>query len=278
MKKRIAVVSDLHVGSIYGLLPPGLESSDGRVISSNIGQDHLWNCWVDAAGWLKRQGRIDAVVLNGDGIDGSQRAQRGSELCLPMMEDQAEGCYRAVDYLLGLLGRPKVYAVQGTEYHDAKAGREMEVVGHRLGAVRYSGLGTGRYSREVLNLEVDGVILNFAHGISVAGGLYRATPPDREGVWSALAGKAGKMPKADCVVRSHGHSFVHVEHASKHIVVSPCWQLQTRYMRRHSVYRTVPDIGVLLITVDGEAKRQRGDPCRIEKRLYDLPPIKAARL
>jgi hypothetical protein len=46
----------------------------------------------------------------------------------------------------------------------------------------------------VLDLDVDGVIINFAHGIPVASGFYRATAGDQEAIWPALTGKDGKAP------------------------------------------------------------------------------------
>jgi|SRR5579884_584196 len=273
MPKCLLVVSDLHCGSIYGLLPPGFTTSDGRVVSPNAGQAYLWSCWSSLAEHVGKL-KIAGVIVNGDVVDGRQQAQRGTELCLPMIEDQAAAAEACLKFLRKHTGSAKWYFTQGTEYHDAKAGREVEVVARALNARPYVGAGTGRYCREVLDLEVDGVVSNFSHGISVSGGLYRATSPDREGVWSALAGKEGKVPKADAVVRSHAHYFVHVEHESKHILITPCWQLQTRFMRRNSAYRMLPSIGAVLLWIDGGAKRRGDDPVRVQKILYPLPPIK----
>jgi hypothetical protein len=86
------------------------------------------------------------------------------------------------------------------------------------------------------------------------------------------------MPRADCVVRSHLHYFTHVEHAAKHIVITPCWQLQTRFMRKLSLYRCIPDIGAVLITVDPQAKKNGDDPISIRKFLYPLPAIGTTKL
>jgi hypothetical protein len=40
----------------------------------------------------------------------------------------------------------------------------------------------------------------------------------------------------------------------------------------------LPDIGAVLIWVDGAAKRRHEDPIRIEKILYDLPKIGTTKL
>jgi len=262
MAVRILVVSDLHVGSVYGLLPPGYHDSRGNEIRQNIGQKYLWDCWMDLAARLKRL-RPDVVVVNGDLVDG-----RRGELCLQSPVDQAEACLQVLQ-ALGCRGA-KWFFIQGTEFHDSEVGREVEVVASRIGTA-YTGLGAGVYTREVLDLECGGVVVNFAHGISTGAGLYRAVAIDREALWSALAGKVGCLPKADVIVRSHAHYFVHVEHASKHAVVTPCWQLQTRFMRRRSVYRMVPDIGAVVLDVaPGQV--------RVRKILYPLPSLKPVSL
>ncbi len=273
--KRILVVSDLHVGSIYGILPPKFVTSAGAEILPNVGQKYLWQCWEHAAANV---GAVDVLVVNGDAIDGKQQAQEGTEICLPLLEDQSEAAYQCLDYLQRAINFPKIFCVAGTEYHDQRAARETEVIAQRIGAQRYQGMGTGRYCREVLDLEVNGAILNFSHGTSIAGGLYRATPPDREAVWSALSGKQGKAARADAVIRSHAHHFVHVEHPSKHALITPCWQLQTRFMRKNSVYRMMPDIGYVVVSIDPDAKKLGDDPCIISKKLYPLPEPKVTHL
>lgn len=266
--KRILVISDLHIGSIYGLLPPKFITSDEREISQNVGQKYLWECWKHMAGNV---GKVDALIVNGDTIDGEQRKQRGTELCLTRMEDQSEAAVMALRYLIKAAGIPKTYLLSGTTYHDSEAGREAEVVAQRIGAEKYKGVGAGRYCRDAMDLCIDGVVVNFSHGISASGALYRGVAPDREAVWSALAGKEGKAAKADCLVRSHVHHFVHIEHPSKHAVVTPCWQLQTSFMRKNSLYRMIPDLGYVVININGEAKKIKEDPCQIEKWTYPLP-------
>ena len=272
---RVAVISDTQVGSIYGTMPKDFMSGDDRRIDLNPGQAYLYRCWVDMCQRL-RGIAPDIIVFNGDEIDGQQeaRGQKGTELCLPLIADQCRAFRQLADMAISSCPtRPSIYAVAGTSYHVGLANSHIEQLMEHLGAEPYYGPGTGKYSREVLDLEIDGVDINFAHHISVSGGLYRATAPDREAVWSALAGKEGKMAKADALVRSHVHHYVHVEHESKHAVITPCWQLQSQFMRRHSVYRMLPSLGIVWLKVDPEAKRAGEDPIIVRKVLYKLPPF-----
>ena len=273
MSYRVALVSDLHCGSIFGLAPESFRTSDDRIYQLNPGQRFLLEVWKHAISAIKKI-RPDAIIVNGDVIDGMQHAQRGTELTLPLLFDQRGA---AIELLKPLAKLAPMYFVQGTEYHDCKAGASVESVAEDLHAVRYTGLGTGKFSKEVLDLDIDGVVLNVAHGISVAVGFYRATPLDREGIWSALAGKEGKSPRADAVIRAHAHSFVHVEHPSKHIIQMPCFELQTRYMRKNSVYRMMPDIGFIWLDVDPKEKTRGQDPITVHKQLYPLPKVPVAK-
>lgn len=274
--KRIFVTGDLHSGSIFGLLPPGYERADKQG-KGYLGRSFLWKqfqkCCKDSAG-------CDVVIVNGDVIDGKQEAQRQTEMNLAGIDEQINAAEEVLRQLKPAKNA-KWYFTQGSEYHDQKGCPAVEELASRFNAVKPTpadNFGGGARSWEVLDLDVEGVILNVQHTISVSSGFYRTTAYDREGVWSALAGKAGKVPKADCVIRSHAHMFVHVEHESKHIVGVPCWELQTRFMRKNSAYRMIPDIGAVILHIDGRRKARGYDPVVVEKLLYPLPPKKLVKL
>lgn len=277
MTKRILCLSDTHPGSIDGMLPPDFRSSAGFTVKQNPGQAYLWECWLDMIEWATAK-PLDGIVIVGDVVEGKQPKGRGGELCLSLMKDQENASKIILKTLLDAAKCPKVYFVKGTFYHDDEMGRSVDNIAEALKASEYEGLGVGTYAKEVLDLDVDGVVFDFSHGISVSGGLYRAVAIDREALWSALAGKDGKAPKADVIVRGHAHYFVHVEHKSKHAMILPAWQLQTSYMRKHSRYRMLPDLGAVVWEVDGEAKKRGDDPCVLKKRIYDLPARRSTKL
>ncbi len=273
---RLVVLSDLHVGSIYGLWPEGFRTAGGGAYALNPGQAYLWKCWTWTLDKL-RELRPTAVILNGDILDGRQQAQRATEAVTVSMTDQQEAAISLLSPLREIA--PTLFGVQGSEYHDQTAGEACEAVYKALGCATYDGPGVGFYGKETLDLKVGHTIINVSHGISVSGGLYRATAPDREGVWSALAGKEGRTPAAHVVVRSHAHHWVYVQHPTKHILITPCWQLQTRYMRRLSAYRMLPDIGFVTIEIDTEVKPSYAeDPVRISRTLFGLPERRPAAL
>lgn len=264
-------ISDLHCGSVFGLWPPDFRMSDGGSYVLNKGQQWLYECWLDAASRLKKWCRIAAYVLVGDLVDGTQSRRAGMEAVTTRPQDQADAAEVLLRRFFDIAGKAPVFAVQGTEFHDAYSGSEVERIAKSLGAVRYEGRGTGYYCKEVLDLSVRGVVINYSHGIGVSGGLYRATAPDRESVWGAVAAGAGKSVNADVLVRAHAHYFIHVEHEERHVVVNPCWQLQTRYMRKHSPYRMMPSIGLTFVRIWTDGSHVGDSRVEVKKVLYKVP-------
>jgi predicted phosphodiesterase len=273
--KRILCLSDTHPGSIYGMLPPNFVGSNQQPVGQNALQKYTWECWLDMIRWA---GQVDAIMIVGDVVEGKQFKSHASELCLPLVSDQEQASIEVFTPLIDATKPKKLFFIKGTFYHDDEMGRSVDNVAKALKATTYEGLGVGTYAKEVLDIDIEGVPFDFSHGISVSGGLYRAVAIDREALWSAIAGKTGKAPKADVIVRGHAHYFVHVEHVTKHAVILPAWQLQTSFMRKHSRYRMIPDLGAVLFTVDSSLKAKGEDPCVLRKRIYDLPPQRVVHL
>jgi hypothetical protein len=271
MKKGI-VVSDIHAGSSYGLHPPLFYDHHGIWVPQNIGQRYLWDCWLD---WCHRVDEFepDFCIINGDVIEGPQRREDGASVNLHSPDDQTNAAIEIVLPLKNALpAHCKLFFTQGTPYHVGNWNYQEEAIARTLGASKYQSLGSGDYCREVLWLEIEGVILEAAHHISGGTGFYRATAMDRELQWSAMSGKGPEkgVPKVALTIRSHVHNYNDVGHATKQGFTTPCWQLQTRYARKASVHRLHPDIGGVFIWVDGKKVGKR--PCQFEPVIYDLPP------
>ena len=266
--RRVVVVSDLHCGSIFGLLPEGFVDSSEKEVSQNPGQKYLWECFNHFCGRISALDP-DVVVINGDTVEGQQYKQHGSELCLPLLSDQVEAAEECLRLLVSSAKNAVFYGVQGTEYHVGGAARDEEALYKALGFTRYKGLGTGKYCKEVLDLDIEGVRLNIAHHVGVSGGLYRGGAIDREGAFASLA----THDKIHCIIRSHVHNFSKTEYRRRHNITTPCWQLQTRFMRHKSVHRMIPDIGGVVVTVEPDRLKEGEDPIRIDKIMYDLPPV-----
>ena len=276
--RNILVVGDVHIGSIYGLLPPGFVSSDGGEKPQNVGQKYLWECWQD----MKRRTAkfaIDSVVINGDLIEGKQPKQKCSELTLVAPNDQETAAVLVMRDLRKWFekntGREMLfYFVQGTEYHEGRGAEELESVAARVNGAKVQSNFSGRYCKEMLDLAVDGTVINFAHHLGGGAGFTRSGVLDAETMWCQITSSKGESIAADLIVRSHLHFFMHVEHVNRHALLCPCWQLQTRFARHRSAYKLMPNIGAVVLHVSPEAKKRGLDPICFTKILYPLPKPK----
>lgn len=269
--RKLLILSDGHVGSITGLWPFDFALPDGRLIGLNDGQKYLLKCWKELCGIVKEE-KPQILIVNGDWIDGTQYRSLGAEAVTTLISAQKRASIELLSPVLEIV--KEIYVIQGTDYHDQRSGEAAEDIAREIGA---RGPHRGAFSWEYLDLDVGGVLLNFSHGISVTTGLYRATALDRESLWSALA-KDRLGSSADLIVRSHAHHYIHIESYNRHALITPCWQLPTRWMRRHSLFRFLPDIGAVFITVNPSAKKKGLDPISIRKVLFPLPPITPVKL
>ena len=265
---KLLVVSDVHVGSMYANWPEYYPIKGGAKWKLNQKQGIIKEAWDEFTKWSNQE-KPDILVLNGDIIEGHQEATKGMPT---VTTDLGEQMGAALEILEPLVNRvPEIYVTRGTSYHDRSFVGPPETIGRELGAVQVR---RKQYSDWVINIDVGGVIANFAHTISVATGLYRSTPLDREGVWAALAGRH-KVPDADVIVRSHVHIFCHVEHSSRHLIITPCWQYQTEYQINKSYYRMQPEIGAVMLRIYPERKKEGEDAIEVQKILVKLPREKA---
>src|SRR5438309_4206999 len=118
---------------------------------------------------------IDSVVVNGDLIEGKQPKQKGSELTLIAPNDQESAAVFLVRDLRNWLekntGREvPFFVVQGTEYHEGRGAEELESIAARIEGTRIDSNYSGRHCKEVLDLDVSGTLLNFAHHIGGGSG------------------------------------------------------------------------------------------------------------
>jgi hypothetical protein len=262
--KKILVVSDLQTGSRYSQWPDHLPIKDGGFWHSSPKQQIVKVAW-DAFLLKVKEIKPDILVLNGDMIEGAQEKAKGIPVITTDLGEQVEAAIEILKPLRKMV--KECFCIKGTSYHDNDQAGPLERIAKELDCTPFR---AHQYTDWVLNLDVDGVILNFAHHISVSTGLYRATAPDREGIWSALAGRS-KVPDADAVIRSHVHLFCHVEHSHKHIIITPGWQLQTEYQIKKSYYRMFPELGAVLIQVYPDLKKRGLDPIEIKKIICKLP-------
>jgi hypothetical protein len=249
---RIRIHADLHVGSKWGLWPPGVTDDDGQAYPQSAAQELLWHWWLRIA---QEAPRPDLVVLNGDLLDGPGWRGAPGDLLTGSMDLQQ----RALVEVLRPVVRPGTwYCVAGTQYHEPD---RLGVVAEALGAA------PGPNGERVLDhlwLECRGLRILCMHHPD-GRGWYQGTGMDRDAMLAVLQASLGRMPLPDVIVESHLHMHAYAYVHRRLVVRTPGWQLQTRYARARAPFRWLPDIGCVDIVL------RDGEPPVVEPYLFQLP-------
>lgn len=272
MKTGLAI-GDLHSGSQFAPFPDGFQTSYNAVYKPNIGQEYVNRCLVDMAASLPP---LDFIILGGDMIDGQQPADEARYLCEPDPIWQARAAYELLAPILAKLkSGGKVFALEGTDYHDGISGSAAEGLAERCNAEPGP---DGHFAWPWLRLDVDGVVLDCAHRLSYFL-RYRATALERE--QGFIAEQNGWSGNVDAIVRFHTHSeYLCLQQGLKIAIAVPGWQMQTHYAKRSlSPNRLISRwLGSVLLNVDASWRERGQAVVQPTPLLYAHPKMEGARL
>ena len=187
--RRILLESDYHCGHLVGLTPPSVGTAHGDNEAHRV-RRKIFD-WRFAA--LKKIGRVDLHVINGDLIDGDGARSRGTELISTdrsIQADMAAECVRCCKSDLRII-------TAGTAYHAGDGEDWERIIANNVGA-RFGGHETA---------VVNGTTLDIKHHVGSSSVPHaRHTAIARDRLWNLLWSDidAG-TPRADVIVRSHTH-------------------------------------------------------------------------
>jgi len=267
--KFLLVISDLHVGSAYALMPKGFRASTGATVSLNTGQEYLWECWQHFLGLLPQ--KIDVLVINGDAVEGQNLAEECRFLAEVDPNFQARAAAELLAPVLSQVvsvdKQRQVYMSRGSRYHTGRGATTEETLGLLLAAVPGP---DGRHTRPWFHLTMGGVLFDIAHHQSVTI-RYRGMPLEREiGFFLERTARRGdRLPAELVIVRSHTHSgYRRYEENHRMAVATPAWKLQDDFaaMSKYPNRFASDDIGAVGFRVSG-------GHVAIEKNLYPHPAV-----
>lgn len=257
MAKKMLIVSDLHAGSLYGLMPPHFNAKVGATeftYQSSPAQKKLWEKWVEM---VKEVGQVDDVVINGDLVDGKNKKSEGKGAWSTDMNCQVD-C--AVGMIM-MIKAKRYHIASGSPYHQ-----DTNIDCDELCAVRMKDAGYDvKFGNElVINYTEEGKRYHFAHSIGVSGVMtYRTTAIAKEMMSAVLHEK--QMGKFDGIFRAHCHYFVKAEFPSSFGVIGPGWKMRDDYGTKKG-FGIIPKCGYLLLKV---GKNEKGEiEERLEKRIF----------
>ncbi|HYF35617.1 MAG TPA: hypothetical protein VD994_10035 [Prosthecobacter sp.] len=265
-KPRAALVlSDIHCGSTYGLLPPGFTTLEGNEVKQNGLQKWLWDCWLDATNlWLSQILGSDLFILivNGDAMEG--RHHKTKEVISPDDGDDLEASIQVLEPLAKRAAA--TFVVEGTECHTHNL---ENVLGRRIGARKCED--TGHHSFRRLDLTIAGTRIIAQHHIATSARTW--TEATALGAFLAneqleAVNNGEAIPRV--LLSAHRHRFGCYETANAVSIVTPPFQGLTRHGRKVvPSARTRPGIVVL-----DWRDRDDGELPEVLARTYRMPTPK----
>lgn len=245
VKRAIALISDLHVGSRYSIFPENFYSKEGNFLSGmmNSGQKEILDFWKKTFVPRCKYWNVDSVFLLGDLIHSTNRREFSMQLITPEVDEQKRA---VVELLKPITRKKKVHVVSGTLYHEALDTRAHYDIAEMLGGT-YHGLLAN------IKLRKSNRIVNIAHGSSGAW-RYRSMQLDQQALDMLSAEALGKIPfHIDMLIRGHWHQFIHIHVLKQHLVQLPCWAAFTPWQGAMKSYgKFQPDIGACILFLDKE--------------------------
>ncbi len=258
----LAIVSDIHAGSVVALMPPEFEVEHGQIVKANALQLWYWRCWFHAQSWLAGiAGKSKfGLIVNGDCIEGDHH--RTHEIWSKLPSDHARCAVELLEPFVRMAH--KTWFVQGTECH---VGLTESHIARELGGEKNPE--TKRPIFQRLTLDICGQRLVAKHHISTTSRPWL----ESNALGAELASEqlnamrnGERMPNIVCA--AHRHVAGHVQTGDGLCLVTSAWQgLTTHGHKVVSASRSKPSIYVLdwRGIPDGELPR-------VHRRVYDTPP------
>jgi len=262
MSKLCVVISDLHCGSTFGLMPEGFHIKEGNEIKLNKIQEWLIYGWKDCWEWfykLKGKDPFD-MIINGDLVEGVHHHTK--EI---WSVDETDHMIAAYKLLKPHCKRARnAYITEGTEVHTG--GYEHAIAYQLKGAgcniVMPKGEG-GAWP--TLYTRMNDTLVKADHHITSSTRPYLeasqlAIHMGAERIEAARAGY--EVPKV--FLRAHRHKFGVFDDGYGMLIVTPPWQTKTRFGRK-VVPHAVPQCGMVVLDW-----RKSDDLPVVHKRLHAL--------
>ena len=237
-RRRVVCLSDLHVGSRWGLWPADFETADGHPIPPSPEQRMLLNFWEDFELFAKG---ADTVILAGDICQGNNRKAWGQGTVTPDLEEQVQA---AVALLEPLCRGRKVFGVLATQYHDSLDTSLDHAVIRALG---------GKFLRATGDILLEGPdkVVRVFHG-GASPWMYRGGYLDKQSQLLDAAIGRGDIPhKIDAVVSGHWHAFDCLVKPHRTLMKLPGWQYKLEW-RKITDFPYVRHIGGVIFDVAAE--------------------------
>jgi len=238
IKRSIALISDLHIGSIYAIQPDPFITHDNRKLFPSNEQQQLNKVFTWCASVMKYW-NCDTIIFMGDLIQGINKKDLGRQCITTDLEEQQD---MATQMLKQICKKRQVCGISGTAYHKSIDTEAEKDILERLG---------GKFFNKMawIKIKNSNRTLNISHQ-SANGRIYPVGALEREVEGMFKAYGKGKLPyKPDIIIRGHQHYFIEIHTPHYHAVIVPAFQTWYPYKTAYYGYNQ-PDIGIAMLFID----------------------------
>jgi len=228
--KKVLVVSDLHCGGSSGMLPRNYYNAERDLhLTTNKVQEFLFEQWENM---VLTVGEVDAVICNGDIVDGLNSKSKGKDILVTDMMVQCD----IARQLLSMINTKRFIFTQGSKYHTNDNPSADEIVCTMLRGEWYD------YFGDIL---FDNIKMNVQH--------YGPYSSRNDGAFSSMIRSIDQLrldgDDADIYIKSHSHTFKYAGGPNYIAMTTPCWKGMDGYTMTKSQKR--PDNGYVLFNIEG---------------------------
>jgi len=253
MKKiwKIVHLGHLGVGSIFGMVSVGL-------YGQNKYQHWLREQWDEA----KKIGIPDVLIIGGEVIEGNNPKNFAEDIWLPRKLDQLDMALKLILEWVDLKITKEILILYGHTYHGSKEIRVEELLAQRLSDRGFNAKAGVLFEREYF-----GKIFRFWHGSS-GSFVYKASSKERQIKFNLEKSALGKTPRFDQQFTYHTHQHYSATLSPIRATSCPAFKLMDTYasMKRPDIW--LPDIGILVTTIE---KRFKGIRVNNDEIIFNQP-------
>jgi hypothetical protein len=242
--KLAVILSDLHAGSTYGIMPAGFHIKEGNEIGLNTTQKWLLECWEDCWEWFYSLCGADpfSIIINGDAVDGVHHGT--TEVWSNDESDHGIAAYHLLKN--HCIKASSVFLTEGTNIHtkghEHTLAYQLKSAGGKIKMPKGHG---GAWPS--LEVEFAKTLCKFDHHISTT------SRPYLEGSGLSIAmgaervesGRSGH-PIPRVFGRAHRHIFGEFCDGYGLIFTTPPWQTSTRYGRKFAPHSKI-QVGMVVL-------------------------------
>lgn len=239
-KITVAIVSDLHIGSTVGIMPPEVTLDEGLTVSQSKSQEWLYDNWCDFWDTVKAVGNQKCYLfVLGDTFD---NFHHGTTQLWSLNE---VAWFRAATDLfdLPLSLCQKRFVIRGTLAHTKSGGIFDEEFGNMIDAEQDG----NNYSSWRRSVYVDNVLFDLCHRGPLGQLPWTIGNALNRYSYEVLAEcHSLGTPVPNVVLRSHNHLYGTSGDGSPVFTMSiPAWQLKTEYTYGRNAVRLASIGGII---------------------------------